>query len=59
MHLLDEFARPSPGEQREFSDAIVHRAARFDYGEVSDEELTASAARLFALLDEEEDAHAR
>lgn len=56
MHLLDEFERLSPSEQREFSDAIVHRAARFDYSEVSDQELTASAARMFAMLDEEEDA---
>lgn len=58
MHLLDEFERLSPSEQREFSAVIVHRTAQLDYGEVFDEELTISAARVFALLDEEEDAQA-
>ena len=58
-HLLQEFERLSPEEQREFSTAIVHRAAQLDYGDIADEELTASAARIFAMLDEEEDAKAR
>ena len=58
-HLLEEFERLSPDEQREFSAVIVRRAAQFDYGEITDEELTASAARIFAMLDEEEDAKTR
>lgn len=58
-HLLEEFDRLPPEEQREFSAVIVHRAAQFDYGDVTDEELTASAARIFSMLDEEEDAAAR
>ena len=58
-HLLEEFERLSPDDQREFSSLIVHRAAQLDYGHITDEELTASAARMFALLDEEEDAQAR
>ena len=58
-HLLDEFERLSPEEQREFSAVIVHRAAHLDYGDITDEELTAAAASMFAMLDEEEDAKAR
>ena len=58
-NLLEEFERLSPDEQRELSSAIVHRTAQLDYGAVTDEELTASAARIFAMLDEEEDAQAR
>ena len=38
---------------------IVHRAAHFDYGDITGEELTASAGRIFAMLDEEEGAPAR
>ncbi len=57
--LLEAFDRLAPEEQREFSDVIVHRAAQLDYGDISDEELTASAARLFAMLDEEEDAQTK
>jgi len=57
--LLAEFERLSPAEQKEFSAIIVHRAALLDYGEITDEELTASAGRIFALLDEEEDAQTR
>ena len=58
-HLLAEFDRLRPEEQREFSAIIVHRAAQLGHGDVTDEELTASAARIFAMLDEEEDAQAR
>jgi hypothetical protein len=57
--LLEEFDRLSSSEQQEFSAVIVHRAAQLDYGDVTDEELTASAARIFAMLDEEEDARTR
>ena len=57
--LLEAFDRLAPEEQREFSAVIVRRAAQLDYGEITDEELTASASRIFALLDEEEDAQAR
>ena len=58
-HLLEEFERLPPEDQREFSAVIVHRAAQLDYGDITAEELTASAARMFAMLDEEEDAQAR
>ncbi len=57
--LLAEFDRLPPEEQRAFSAVIVHRTAQFDYGDITDEELTASAARIFAMLGEEEDAAAR
>ena len=57
--LLEEFDRLPPAEQREFSAVIVHRAAQLDFGPITDEELTASAARIFSMLDEEEDAQAR
>ena len=56
VRLLEAFEQLDPEEQREFSAAIVQRVVQSDYGEVSDEELTASAARIFALLDEEEGA---
>jgi hypothetical protein len=58
-HLLAEFERLSPDEKKEFSAIIVHRAALLDYGDISDEELTAAAGRIFAILDEEEDAQTR
>ena len=58
-HLLEAYDRLLPEEQREFSAVIVHRAAQLDYGDISDEELTASAARMFAMLDAEEDAQTR
>lgn len=51
-HLLSEFERLSADEQREFS-------AQVDYGDISDAELTASAASVFAIFDAEEDAQAR
>ena len=59
VQLLEAFDRLPLEEQREFSAVIVHRAAQLDYGDISDEELTASAARMFALFDEQEDAQAR
>ena len=40
---------------RTWSVAILKRTAKFDYEELSDEELTAAAARVFELLDQEED----
>ena len=58
-YLLEEFDRLTLDEQREFSAVIVQRAAFLDHGEITDGELTASAARMFAMLDEEEDAQAR
>ena len=51
--LLEEFDRLPPAEQREFSAVIVHQAAQLDYGDVTDEELTISASRIFAVLDED------
>jgi predicted DsbA family dithiol-disulfide isomerase len=53
-HLVSEFEQLSPEEQREFSAAIVHRAAQLDCGDITDEELTVSAARVFVMLDVEE-----
>jgi hypothetical protein len=58
-HLLSEFDRLPPDEQREFSAIIIRRTAQIDYGDITDEEMTASAAKVFAMLDAEEDAHAR
>ena len=52
--LVQEFERLAPEDQREFSAAIVERAGHLDYGDITDEELTASAARMFAMLDQEE-----
>ena len=57
--LLEAFDQLPPDDQREFSALIVQRAAQLDYGDISDQELTAYAARMFAMLDEEEDARAR
>ncbi|MDQ2868608.1 MAG: hypothetical protein M3R59_09410 [Verrucomicrobiota bacterium] len=58
-HLLSEFDRLPPEEQREFSAIIIRRAALLDYGDLTDEEMTASAASIFATLDAEEDAQPR
>lgn len=52
-HLLSEFDRLSPEEQREFSAILLRRTAQIDYGDITDEELTASAARVFEMLDGE------
>jgi len=57
-HLLEEFERLSPGEQREFSRVILHRTTQLDYAAPTDDELTA-AASVFALHDKEEDAPPR
>ncbi|MFN2507555.1 MAG: hypothetical protein ABR589_02145 [Chthoniobacterales bacterium] len=57
--LIAEFERLSPEDQREFSAIIVRRTAQIDYGDVTTEELTASAAEVFAILDAEEDAQTR
>jgi hypothetical protein len=58
-HLLSEFDRLSPEEKREFSALVLRRTADIDFGDITDEELTASAAPVFAMLDAEEDAKAR
>ena len=58
-HLLSEFDRLSPEEKRESSAIVVRRTADIDFGDITDEELTASAAPVFAMLDAEEDAKAR
>jgi hypothetical protein len=50
-HLLSEFDRLSPEEQREFSDIVLRRTADIDFGDITDEELTASATTVFAMLD--------
>ena len=65
-HLLEAFERLSPAEQREFSAVIASRATptvQADtrntpaYGEPADDELTAAAARIFTMLDDEEASH--
>ena len=53
--LLQRFDQLPLQEQKELSAAILKRTAAFDYEEPSDEELTAAAARVFELLDQEED----
>lgn len=58
-HLLSEFDRLSPEEKREFSTIVLRRTADIDFGDVTDEELMASAATVFAMLDAEEDGKAR
>jgi hypothetical protein len=52
--LLKQFDELPLQEQKELSDAILKRTAKFDYEEPSDEELTAAAARVFEMLDREE-----
>jgi hypothetical protein len=59
VQLPEAFDRLTPEEQREFSVVIVHQAAQLDYGDITDQELTASAARIFAMLDEEEETQTR
>jgi hypothetical protein len=49
-HLLSEFDRLSPEEKREFSAIVLRRTADIDFGDVTDEELIASAATVFATL---------
>jgi hypothetical protein len=58
-HLLRAFEELPLEDKREFTAAIVHRAAKLDSGEIGDDELTASASRIFYMLDEEEDAETR
>jgi len=59
--LLEQFEKLPIDEQREFSSAILQRVAHFEYDSPSDDELTTSAAAIFAMLDleEEDDAAAR
>jgi hypothetical protein len=56
--LLKEFDKLPVDAQREVSDAILHRTAQFDYDAPSDDELTAAAREVFAILDREEEADA-
>jgi hypothetical protein len=53
--LLQRFDQLPLQEQKELSAAILKRTTTFDYEEPSDEELTAAAARVFEVLDQEED----
>jgi hypothetical protein len=53
--LLQQFDQLPLQEQKELSTAILKRTSKFDYEEPSDEELTAAAARVFEVLDQEED----
>ena len=55
VKLLQQFDQLPLQEQKELSAAILKRTAKFDYEEPSDEELTAAAARVFEVLDQEED----
>jgi hypothetical protein len=52
--LLQRFDALPLQERKEVSDLILRRAAKFDYDEPSDKELTAAAARVFEVLDREE-----
>jgi hypothetical protein len=52
--LLKQFDELPLQEQKELSDAILKRTAKFDYEEPSHEELTAAAGRVFEMLDREE-----
>lgn len=56
--LLEQFEKLPLEAQKEFSDAILHRTAHFDYNAPSDEELTAAAREVFGMLDREEEADA-
>ena len=53
--LLQQFDKLPLQERKELTDAILRRAAQFDYEAPSDEELTAAAAQVFTMLDREED----
>ena len=53
--LLQLFDQLPLQEQKDLSDAILKRTAQFDYEHPSDEELTSAAARVFEMLDREED----
>lgn len=55
-HLLQEFERLSLKEQREFSAVISSEQHSSTTPTITDEELTASAARIVAMFDAEEDA---
>lgn len=52
--LLQKFDHLPVQEQKELSAAILKRAARFDYEELTDKEVTAAAGRVFEVLDQEE-----
>lgn len=58
-HLLSEFDRLWPEEKREFSAIVLRRSADIDFGDITDQQLTAAAAPVSAMLDAEEDAKAR
>jgi hypothetical protein len=53
--LLQQFDQLPLQEQKDLSDAILKRTALFDYEEPSNKELTSAAARVFEILDREED----
>jgi hypothetical protein len=57
--LLARFERLSSQEQREFAAIVIRRTSESDYGDVTDEELIASAATVFATLDADEDGETR
>jgi hypothetical protein len=52
--LVDGFKRLDPLEQRLVWNQIAQAVAPSDYGELTDEELTAIADGTFVLLDKEE-----
>ena len=52
--IIEEFRSLSEVEQRRVLEPIARSIFSEDYGELSDEELTASASKTFAILDEEE-----
>ena len=53
--ILEQFKSLPKAEQWGVYEAIARSVVPEDYGELSDEELTVSAAQTFALLDEEDE----
>ena len=53
--IIDEFKKLPAPDQKEALSQMMQAAAFLDYGDLSDEDLTAIAAQTFAMLDREED----
>jgi hypothetical protein len=54
QRLLSEIRTLPPEDLREVCQEVIQLAAHLDYGDISDDALTALAAETFALLDKEE-----
>lgn len=53
--VVDEFKKLAAPDQKEVLGQMMQTAAFLDYGELSDDDLTAIASQTFAMLDREED----